>query len=66
MNKNYYTFEEIDDIELQLIETLGVENVYNTLVKWLGYDKLEEFLRDLCCDYDINVDEEGGENDNNN
>lgn len=58
MNKNYYTFEEIDRIELQLIEMLGVEEVYNNLVKWLGYYKLEEFLKDLCRDYDIKIEEE--------
>lgn len=66
MNKEYYKFEEIDNIELQVIEMLGVENVYNALVKWLGYDKLKGFLKDLCRDYDIKIDEGVEENDNNN
>lgn len=66
MDKDYYSFGELDDIELQVIETLGVKEVYNNLSKWLGYEKLEDFLRDLCRDYEINVDEEVEENDNNN
>lgn len=67
MNKKYYSFEELDNIEATLIDTLGVEEVYKNLTKWLGYETLGEFLSDLCRDYDINVDEEGEkENDNNN
>lgn len=61
MNKEYYTFGKIDDIELQLIEMLGVEELYKNITKWLGYDKLEAFLKDLCRDYDINIDGEGEE-----
>lgn len=58
MNKEYYTFEELDDIELQLIETMGVDELYTAMSKWLGYEKLEQFLRDFCRDYDIQLDEE--------
>lgn len=62
MNKEYYTFEELDDIELQLIETMGVDEVYTAMSKWLGYDKLGQFLKDFCRDYDIQLDEEVEEN----
>lgn len=62
MNKKYYTFGEIDDIELQLIETVGVDELYTAMSKWLGYEKLEQFLRDYCRDHDIQIDEEVGEN----
>lgn len=62
MNKEYYTFEELDDIELQLIETMGVNELYTAMSKWLGYEKLEQFLKDYCRDYDIQLDEEVGEN----
>lgn len=58
MNKEYYTFEELDDIELQLIETMGVKELYTAMSKWLGYEKLGQFLKDFCRDYDIQLDEE--------
>lgn len=58
MNKEYYTFEELDDIELQLIETMGVKELYTEMSKWLGYEKLGQFLKDFCRDYDIQLDEE--------
>lgn len=61
MNKEYYTFKEIDDIELQLIETMGVDELYTAMSKWLGYEKLEQFLKDYCRDHDIELDEEVGE-----
>jgi hypothetical protein len=66
MNKEHYEFKEIDDIEETVINLLGVEEVYNNLSKWLGYETLEKFLRDLCRDYDIDIDEETEENDNSN
>ena len=65
MNKNYYSFEELDSIELQLIEMLGVKIVYSQLVKWLGYEKLEAFLRDICCDCAIEIDGEVNDDSNN-
>lgn len=58
MNKEYYTFEELDDIELQLIETMGVKELYTAMSNWLGYEKLGQFLKDFCRDYDIQLDEE--------
>ena len=58
MNKEYYTFKEIDDIEEKLIEMVGVEELYNAMSKWLGYEKLEQFLRDYCMDWNIQLDEE--------
>lgn len=58
MNKEYYTFEEIDDIEEKLIDMVGVEELYNGVSAWLGYEKLEQFLRDYCMDWDIQLDEE--------
>ena len=61
MNKEYYTFKEIDNIELQLVEAVGVDELYTAMSKWLGYEKLEQFLRDYCRDYDIQLDEEVGE-----
>lgn len=61
MNKEYYTFEELDGIEEKLIDMVGVDELYTALSKWLGYEKLEQFLRDYCTDYDIQLDEEVGE-----
>lgn len=61
MNKEYYTFEEIDNIEEQLIEMVGVDELYTAMSKWLGYEKLEQFLVDYCRDHDIQLDEEVGE-----
>lgn len=58
MNKKYYTFEELDDIELQLIDMMGVDALYTAMSKWLGYEKLGQFLKDFCRDYDIQLDEE--------
>ena len=58
MNKEYYTFKEIDNIEEELIDMVGVNELYNAMSKWLGYEKLEQFLRDYCMDYDIQLDEE--------
>lgn len=58
MNKDYYTFEEIDNMEEQLIDMVGVEELYTAMSKWLGYEKLEQFLRDYCMDWDIQLDEE--------
>lgn len=58
MNKNYYTFEEIDNIEEELIDMVGVDELYTAMSKWLGYEKLEQFLRDYCRDHDIQLDEE--------
>lgn len=58
MNKNYYTFEKIDNIEEELIDMVGVDELYTAMSKWLGYEKLEQFLRDYCRDYDIQLDEE--------
>ena len=66
MNKNYYSFKEINNIEETVLQKLGVEEVYNNLVKWLGYDQFEKFLRDLCRNFDINIDEEVNDNDNTN
>lgn len=62
MNKEYYTFKEIDDIELQLVEMVGVDELCTAMSKWLGYEKLGQFLKDFCRDYDIQLDEEVGEN----
>lgn len=62
MKKEYYTFEELDDIELQLIDMVGVDELYTAMSKWLGYEKLEQFLKDMCRYYDIELDEEVGEN----
>ena len=61
MNKEYYTFEEIDNIEEELIDMVGVEELYNGVSAWLGYEKLEQFLKDFCRDYDIQLDEEEDE-----
>ena len=58
MNKNYYTFEKIDNIEEELIDMVGVDELYTAMSKWLGYEKLEQFLRDYCIDHDIQLDEE--------
>lgn len=58
MNKEYYTFGELDDIELQLVEAVGVDELYTAMSKWLGYEKLEQFLKDFCRDHDIQLDEE--------
>ena len=58
MNKNYYTFGEIDNIEEELIDMVGIDELYTAMSKWLGYEKLEQFLRDYCRDYDIQLDEE--------
>ena len=40
MNKNYYTFEEIDNIEEELIDMVGIDELYTAMSKWLGYEKL--------------------------
>ena len=61
MNKEYYTFEEIDNIEEKLIDMVGINELYNAMSKWLGYEKLEQFLRDYCMDWDIQLDEEDEE-----
>ena len=61
MNKEYYTFEEIDNIEEKLIDMVGVNELYTAMSKWLGYEKLEQFLVDYCRDHDIQLDEEVGE-----
>lgn len=61
MNKKYYTFKEIDNIEEELIEMVGVDELYTAMSKWLGYEKLEQFLKDFCRDHDIQLDEEVGE-----
>lgn len=61
MNKEYYTFKEIDNIEEELIDMVGVEELYNGVSAWLGYEKLEKFLRDYCMDWDIQLDEEEDE-----
>ena len=61
MNKEYYTFEEIDNIEEELIDMVGDDELYTAMSKWLGYEKLEQFLKDFCRDYDIQLDEEVGE-----
>lgn len=61
MNKKYYTFGELDDIESQLIDMMGFDTLYTAMSKWLGYEKLESFLKDFCRDYDIQLDEEVGE-----
>lgn len=58
MNKEYYTFEELDNTEEQLIDMMGVDELYTAMSKWLGYEKLEQFLKDFCRDYDIQLDEE--------
>lgn len=62
MNKEYYTFKEIDNIEEKLIDMVGVDELYIAMSKWLGYEKLEQFLKDFCHDYDIQLDEEVEEN----
>ena len=62
MNKEYYTFKEIDDIEEELTDMVGVNELYTAMSKWLGYEKLEQFLKDYCRDHDIQLDEEVGEN----
>lgn len=62
MKKEYYTFEELDDIEEELIDMVGVDELYTAMSKWLGYEKLEQFLKDFCRDYDIQLDEEVDEN----
>ena len=61
MNKQYYTFKEIDNIEEELIDMVGYEELYTAMSKWLGYEKLEQFLKDFCRDYGIQLDEEVGE-----
>lgn len=62
MNKEYYTFKEIDNIEEELIDMMGVDELYTAMSKWLGYEKLGQFLKDFCRDYDIQLDEEVEEN----
>ena len=61
MNKEYYTFEEIDNMEEKLIDMVGVDELYTAMSKWLGYEKLGQFLKDFCRDYDIQLDEEEDE-----
>ena len=61
MNKEYYTFEELDDMEEELIDMVGVDELYTAMSKWLGYEKLESFLKDFCRYHDIQLDEEVGE-----
>ena len=61
MKKEYYTMEELDNIEEELIDMVGVDELYTAMSKWLGYEKLEQFLKDMCRDYDIELDEEVGE-----
>lgn len=62
MKKDYYTFEELDSIEEQLFNMVGSEELYTAVSKWLGYDKLGEFMKDYCRDYDIELDSEVLEN----
>ena len=61
MNKEYYTFEEIDNMEEKLIDMVGIDELYTAMSKWLGYEKLGQFLKDFCRDYDIQLDEEEDE-----
>lgn len=62
MEKDYYTFEELDNIEEQLLNMVGSEELYIAVSKWLGYEKLGEFMKDYCRDYDIELDSEVLEN----
>ena len=58
MYKDYYTMEEVDEIEGELIERIGEKQLLNELLKWLSYDIKREFYDDVCRLYDITIDEE--------
>lgn len=58
MYKDYYTMEEIDEIENELIERVGESQLLNELLKWLSYDTKRDFYDDVCRLYDITIDEE--------
>lgn len=58
MYKDYYTMEEIDEIENELIERVGENQLLNALLKWLSYDTKRDFYNDVCRLYDITIDDE--------
>lgn len=62
MNKKYYTNEELDTIQEQLEEQIGEESLFNNIMCWLDVDTRRDFFKDMCRDYDIELDEEVGEN----
>ena len=58
MNKKYYTFEELDKIQEQLEEEIGSESLFDNIMCWLDVDTRQDFFKDMCRDYDIELDEE--------
>ena len=58
MNKEYYTMEELDNIQEQLIEQIGEESLFDNIMCWLDVDTRRDFFKDMCRDYDIELDEE--------
>lgn len=58
MNKKYYTDEELDTIQEQLEEEIGRESLFDNIMCWLDVDTRRDFFKDMCRDYDIELDEE--------
>ena len=61
MYKDYYSMEEIDNIQNELIERIGEKELLNEFLLWSSYDTKRNFFEDVCNDYDITIDEEGEE-----
>lgn len=61
MNKKYYTMEELDNIEERLVEQIGKESLFDNIMCWLDVDTRRDFFKDMCRDYDIELDGEVGE-----
>ena len=51
------TYEKIDELEEQLIELLGVEELLNALTRAMSYDEKEDYFNYICRMYDVDVEE---------
>ena len=51
------TREELDNIEFNILDLIGYETFFNTLVRMLSSNQREELYKDVCIEYDIEIDD---------
>lgn len=51
------TREELDNMEYNILDLIGFETFFNALVVKLTSDQREELYKDVCRDYDIDIND---------
>lgn len=53
----HMTLQELYDMECNILDLIGYETFFNSLVKMLNSDQREELYKDVCIEHDIEIDD---------